>query len=221
VLIEHGNRFDEWNVVSHNALRRVRSQVSRAQPIAPEFPAVPGSRLVEKVLNPLKKDYAFIDLLKPEDAAAMPVAAALGATGFSDAWQFFKRFRQTWSVDFDENRQPINEEFIRAPAAGAGAAPSKHDQEMYTLAQDIAAGGNAEQISTAGDLLRGIGGKITEKVREARRAALFVAMSKTLDTHRDAFDVAKESDTYLIPARDSARRGFQVVIYGHTHLAKR
>ncbi|MBM4299754.1 MAG: hypothetical protein FJ143_18585, partial [Deltaproteobacteria bacterium] len=104
VLIEHGNRFDEWNAVPHGALRRVRSQLSRALPVKPEFPVLPGSRLVIDVMNPLKRQYAFIDLLKPEDAGALPIVAALGAAGFRDVWQFFQRFRQTWAVDFDENR---------------------------------------------------------------------------------------------------------------------
>ena len=36
-----------------------------------------------------------------------------------------------------------------------------------------------------------------------------------------ALHTAYEQDSYLDAARDSAQRGFQVVIYGHTHLAKR
>src|SRR5262249_35452261 len=36
-----------------------------------------------------------------------------------------------------------------------------------------------------------------------------------------AFDTTIESETYLRPATESARRGYGVVVYGHTHLAKR
>ena len=64
MLIEHGNRFDAWNAVPHGALRRLRSQLSRRLPTAPDFPALPGSRLVVDVMNPLKKQYPFIDLLQ-------------------------------------------------------------------------------------------------------------------------------------------------------------
>jgi hypothetical protein len=64
VLIEHGNRFDEWNAVPHGSLRRGRSQLSRGLPVKPAFPELPGSRLVVDVMNGLKRQYAFVDLLK-------------------------------------------------------------------------------------------------------------------------------------------------------------
>jgi UDP-2,3-diacylglucosamine pyrophosphatase LpxH len=213
VLVEHGNRFDEWNAVPHGALRRVRSQLSRALPLLPEFPALPGSRLVVDVMNPLKQQYAFIDLLKPEDAAALPIVAALGAGGVREVWQFFQKYRQTWAVDFDENREPLSEEYI-----GAG---DQSDQHMFDLAQDIAGGGDASQVGAVGDFLKGVAGAVTDKVRQARREALFKAVRGSAGKHRDAFDVGKETDTYLVPARTAAASGFQVVVYGHTHLAKR
>jgi UDP-2,3-diacylglucosamine pyrophosphatase LpxH len=199
VLIEHGNRFDEWNAVPHGAFRRARSQLSRGRAIQPEFPGLPGSQLVVDVMNQLKKDYAFVDLLKPENAGALPVLAALGAPRLRDAWKFFQKFRQTWSVDYDEEREPTDDEYI-----GAGDAA---DQRMFDLAEDIAQGGDATQVGSIGKAV----------VREA----LLVAFERTLDQHADAFDVGKESAKYLVPARAAAKSGFQVVVYGHTHLAKR
>ena len=213
VLIEHGNRFDAWNAVPHGALRRLRSQMSRALPSKPQFDPLPGSRLVVDVMNPLKQQYAFIDLLKPEDAGALPIAAALGAAGVRDAWSFFQKFSRTWSIDYDENREPVDETYI--------AAGDQSDQRMYDLAQDIAAGGEAAQVGAVGDLLRSAGEVVSDKVRQARRAALFKALRGSLDRHRGAFDVEREDDTYLTPARSAANSGFKVVVYGHTHLAKR
>ena len=213
VLVEHGNRFDQWNAVPHGALRRVRSQLSRALPARPEFPAMPGSRLVVDVMNPLKQQYAFIDLLKPEDAGALPIAAALGAGGLREVWQSFQKYRQTWAVDFDENREPLDQEYI-----GAG---DQSDQRMFDLAQDIALGGDASQVGAVGDFLKGVAAAVTDEVRQARRAALFRAIRGTADKHCDEFNVDQERDTYLVPARTAVASGFQVVVYGHTHLAKR
>lgn len=78
-LIEHGNRYDRFNVVDHDALRRVCSLHSRRQavPAGKELPAPPGSQLVAELMNPLKRDYPFIDLLKPESTAAVPLLLAL------------------------------------------------------------------------------------------------------------------------------------------------
>jgi len=36
-----------------------------------------------------------------------------------------------------------------------------------------------------------------------------------------ALDVNREVSTYLRPAEAAARRGFQLIVYGHTHLVKR
>lgn len=213
VLIEHGNRFDEWNAVPHGALRRVRSQLSRALPVKPAFAALPGSRLVVDVMNPLKQQYAFIDLLKPEDAGALPIVAALGAAGFRDVWQFFQRFRQSQAVDFDESREPVSEEFI--------AAPESTDQNLFDLAEDIASGGDAAQVGAVADFLGQVANAVSDKVRAARRSALFKAIRGTMGKHREAFAVDQESETYLVPARTAAASGFQVIVYGHTHLAKR
>lgn len=78
-LIEHGNRYDRFNVVDHDALRRVCALQSRGQrvPEALRMPPPVGSQLVAEVMNPIKRDYPFIDLLKPESTAAVPLLLAL------------------------------------------------------------------------------------------------------------------------------------------------
>lgn len=78
-LIEHGNRYDMFNVVDFDALRRFRSLISRRQEVGPEYTFVPpaGSKLVAWVINPIKAEYAFIDLLKPEQETVIPLLLAL------------------------------------------------------------------------------------------------------------------------------------------------
>jgi UDP-2,3-diacylglucosamine pyrophosphatase LpxH len=78
-LIEHGNRYDAWNQVDHDALRRIRSFQSRLQDLPEEYTFVPpaGSEMVAGVINAIKLDYPFVDLLKPETAAVVPMLLAL------------------------------------------------------------------------------------------------------------------------------------------------
>ena len=78
-LIEHGNRYDKFNVVDNDALRRVRSLLSRGQQVPAEYRFVPppGSRMVSQVINPIKEKYRFVDLLKPETEAVIPLLLAL------------------------------------------------------------------------------------------------------------------------------------------------
>jgi UDP-2,3-diacylglucosamine pyrophosphatase LpxH len=212
VLIEHGNRFDEWNAVPHGALRRVRSQLSRGDTPTP-LQALPGSRLVVEVMNRLKQDYSFVDLLKPETAGVLPILAALGAGSLRDIWQGFQGYRQTFAVDFDENREPKDETYI--------GAVDDADQKLFDLAENIALGGDATQVNAFTDALTGARDSVSSMVREYRRAALFKVFRGRAETHRLAFDVGQEMANYETPARKAVQAGYQVIVYGHTHLVKR
>jgi UDP-2,3-diacylglucosamine pyrophosphatase LpxH len=204
LLIEHGNRYDQWNAVPHDALRRMRSQLSRKQPVYPEFTELPGSRMVKDLINPLKQRYAFIDLLKPEIAAVLPMLAALGAGSAKDIWTFFKNFTRARAVDYDENRQPT--------VPGYVAKQTSSDESMFMLAQSIASGGTAGQMAA---------GQPKPFAAEARRAALYKCFRAQSSLHREAFNLEIENDIYLVPARATANAGFKVIIYGHTHHVKR
>jgi hypothetical protein len=81
VLIEHGNRYDSWNVIAHDQLREVRSAMSRGE-APPLFESPAGSRLVINIMNKIKAKFTFVDLLKPEDAALLPLRAALNRSSF-------------------------------------------------------------------------------------------------------------------------------------------
>lgn len=78
-LIEHGNRYDSWNVVNHDSLRRISSLLSRNQAVPDEYAFDPpaGNKMVAWVINLIKQDYKFIDLLKPENDVALPTVLAL------------------------------------------------------------------------------------------------------------------------------------------------
>lgn len=77
-LIEHGNRYDQWNMVDYDALRHTSSLQSRRLPEdGYAFDPPPGSKMVSWVINPIKEDYKFVDLLKPETAVLVPLLLAL------------------------------------------------------------------------------------------------------------------------------------------------
>jgi UDP-2,3-diacylglucosamine pyrophosphatase LpxH len=78
-LIEHGNRYDGFNVVNFNDLRQLRSLQSRRQPVPARwnYEAPPGSFMVTHVMNAIKAEYKFVDLLKPETGAVIPFLFAL------------------------------------------------------------------------------------------------------------------------------------------------
>lgn len=83
VLIEHGNRYDGWNMIDHSALRQERSVRSRGLPVEDRerderyFVPPPGTHLVIQFMNLIKSRYRFVDLLKPETNAVIPILIAL------------------------------------------------------------------------------------------------------------------------------------------------
>ena len=77
VLCVHGNEVDSWNVVDHLALIQLSRAINRGMQV-PEWDANAGTRLVIGVMNEIKKKYPMVDLLKPEDKAAVPTILALG-----------------------------------------------------------------------------------------------------------------------------------------------
>jgi UDP-2,3-diacylglucosamine pyrophosphatase LpxH len=65
VVCVHGNDVDTWNITDYEALRRLgrNFKTGQAEPWTPNA----GTKLVIDVVNGIKSDYPFIDLLKPED----------------------------------------------------------------------------------------------------------------------------------------------------------
>lgn len=76
VLCVHGNEVDVWNLADYERLRRFGVEVSHGRPIDSWVPNA-GTQLVIDIMNGVKRDYPFVDLLKPETEAAVPTLLAL------------------------------------------------------------------------------------------------------------------------------------------------
>ena len=222
VLIEHGNRYDGWNVISHDALREIRSALSRREkPILYNGPA--GSQVVFKIMNRLKAKYPFVDLLKPETAAVFPLLAVLDPSVARDIPKFAVLAEKEARVKFDSNGIPVDVANIAAPVHA-----SKRDKQLIALADELAGTGDLADISTTTkvrDLLTrlrdAVTGSAKTAVREAATHLLYKAFRAFADVHRQTFDVGHEDEDYLKPAKAAAQRGFQVIVFGHTHTVKR
>lgn len=239
VLIEHGNRYDGFNVIDHDRLRRVRSAQSRRQavPAGEGFEPPPGSRLVQRVMNPIKRDYPFVDLLKPETEAVVPLLLALEPALAGD----IERLWTLWRLKSEAGRQqptaaakPVRSGQIGIDA-GAAAAPDQASPLAQMLGgrlpaaqlqalQQLADSGAPPARSPIGladtwreglSLLRG---HFDAATRERRMQVLLDAL-RTLQ-HDTSFDPAVEQPEWLRHAQALAEGGFRAVVFGHTHLAK-
>lgn len=239
VLIEHGNRYDGFNVIDHDRLRRVRSAQSRRQRVPGNegFEPPPGSRLVQQVMNPIKRDYPFVDLLKPETEAVVPLLVALEPGLAAD----IERLWNLWRLKAEAGRQQAAAPAwpARSGQIGIGAVPAAAATTASAWAQMLGARMSPAQVDALQQLAAaaatpartpiGLGdawrqglsllrGRFDAATLE-RRLRLLLDALRTLQ-HDTSFDPAIEQPEWLRHAQALADQGFQVVVFGHTHLAK-
>ncbi len=76
ILCLHGNEADDWNFTDFETLRRIGQAYQLGNGYKSWTPNA-GSKLVIDVMNGIKKTYPFVDLLKPETEAVVPILIAL------------------------------------------------------------------------------------------------------------------------------------------------
>jgi len=83
VFCTHGNELDDWNLVDYNRLGQLANAINagRSVPRA-EWRPNAGTRLVVDVMNIVKKEHPFVDLLKPEASAVASVLLAMDKETF-------------------------------------------------------------------------------------------------------------------------------------------
>ncbi len=232
-LIEHGNRYDAWNAVDHDALRRLRSLQSRGQETSrAQFEPPAGSVLVSTIMNPIKSRYPFVDLLKPETSATLPILLALepGVRGqLANVWALQRRASKHGPVAAAE------------PAWSGDISAMDNASESSTLDDDLRAVLGAEE---AEEFLRGVenefdsSGDISSvtldsalgvlrlmtgsnsSALEKRLPALLAAL-QPLQNDRTFEDTYEPEGPYLDAARELAQNGIRYIIFGHTHLARK
>jgi UDP-2,3-diacylglucosamine pyrophosphatase LpxH len=84
IFCTHGNEVDAWNFVRYEDLSKAARRLNAARPLDPgEWEPNAGTRMVMDVMNDVKRKYAWIDLLKPEERAAVGVLLVLDPSQIS------------------------------------------------------------------------------------------------------------------------------------------
>ncbi len=252
-LIEHGNRYDVWNMVDYDALRHIRSLQSRRQPVPSEqlFHPPAGSFMVAEVINPIKTSYAFIDLLKPETGATVPLVLAL-EPGYRSLLAKAAKFR----IQGREHRlagaaMPAFGGDISSGMSGStmdfgsdiSASPGSGGKDELDLALEQVLGADSAGFSSGLAALAPPGGQIGSDISSGGLIDRGLSLLRllTAKAHSDSagrlpllltafqpllkdnsFDPATETaPEYINAARDLAQHGIRHVVFGHTHMPKR
>ena len=238
VLVEHGNRYDEWNVVSHDGFRRLRSAQSRMEPsLKPSrgFEAPAGSFLVAGVMNEIKVRFPFIDLLKPESEAAIPILLALApeyrAKLVTIAGLVARSRKHVVGLDgLPSNAGDIADqyEFQAKPTGAAVLNEILQDRNLLDVLDPIDPA-VAEQDHFLGDINSDAPRSLWSIVKlslarsgtpvSTRLPTLLKALRAVQNDF--SFDKGRETTPYLMAANRLLSYGWKIVLFGHTHLAKR
>lgn len=247
-LIEHGNRYDQWNVVDNDGLRRLRSLLTRNQavPADYQFKAPAGSHMVAEVINPIKAKYRLVDLLKPEESGMIPVLLAIEPAYRKALARIVPLGNQTRAhkakgampdfagdISAQPNDDPFGESSFASDISAVAAAPDPLDallqQRMGAQASLLTApaGGTiafAEDISARStlDAMVGWAGLLTSGSSADATSRLPALLYAVRSLQNDA-TFARDAECftgYLDAAKDLARGGFDYVIFGHTHSAR-
>ncbi len=225
ILCLHGNEVDAWNVTDHEAIRKIARDTTQGLAVAEWVPNA-GTQLVITAMNEIKKRYPFVDLLKPEREAVLPILAMLDVSFISSASSFVAtlprratddvRMRVKWLGD--EGNEALSNEPLRSlRLQGAGRVVAA--QVMMEQAEErFQAGVKAADLVDQREQALGLGNALWASLRRRPRSEILRQALDGLDADR-SFDPQAEDATYReIDARIGPSIDF--VVTGHTHLRR-
>ena len=194
-LIEHGDRLDSWNEIDRDLLSSAASLGSRGLLRYHEYVPPLGSRLVSEHLLNLRKDFPWVELLKPEREAMVPllryVTSLSKKAEHAGALELY--FLAETKTKLTRLRQKLDP-----------AVRFRKEEE-----KEISIGGKIKRMAQAildsrGELKR------SELIKELQQASKNDTFFK-----EDVADGDYNSDLEFL-----LRNGSNLLIHGHTHSAK-
>lgn len=230
----HGNEVDAWNFNRYEDLARLGRRLNAAKEFdGAQWAANAGTQLVRDVMNEVKSSYPWIDLLKPETSAAIGTLLAIepklarkiaglgGVAGALAAGEAQKDERLSLeSFAGMAPRNPIGrpDSWI-GPHARASASSETLVRDMLLEAERSL----SEGAPASPDATLGLGQLLVDRLTGWMRGidkpeALRRALLDWLRGDR-TFELDERDDTCR-DAMDSVGFGVDIVVTGHTHLAR-
>ena len=242
LLVEHGNQYDRFNAVDYDALRRERSELSRGTQIPDSergkkyFQPPVGSSIVVDEVNPRLSDVPFLNLLKPEFGAAIPLMLAF----YPDTRKFYEVLFAVGKIAKRVHRNTK----AKRPGLMAGAPTDFHSDLNSFLREELADHAQAflgppvrpGQLSGSSSNSESLMSRLSRlavdltcqwdlytQLRNRNETERLNCVRVALKQVKDAADFATDSekDEYRMPAQSLIEKGgFEAVVFGHTHFPK-
>ncbi len=194
-LIEHGNILDDWNDVDHDKLRSAVSLATRGLVSHHKYQPPPGSKLVTEHLSTLRKEYPWVELMKPEREAAFPLLSYLTTlrykSGFAGALNLYARMVTKTKITA-----------LREELDPAVRFRKETERELSTGSRIKRM---IQEISTS---------------REAHKRADLIKQLKKVARRDGFFDVSTPEKNITRDLKFLLRGEANLLVHGHTHSAK-
>jgi UDP-2,3-diacylglucosamine pyrophosphatase LpxH len=200
VLVEHGNVLDPWNRINHATLQAASSLASRNLFGSGDYEPPPGSRMVLEVMNKLREDYHWVNLLKPETEAVVPLL-----------WHF---------ANWRQRRLLFNlaDEYLsmKVVAFNRKLSNARHAERLYLGEKE-----NENSPSEQGfrDWVRAMHEEERVILGNGHKQKALIDKLQLVSARDTFFDIEAPDTSvpYLAPVFDG---GADLIIHGHTHSAK-
>lgn len=214
VIIEHGNQEDALNRVDFGALRRVRSDQSRHLDAGrtQDFEAPAGSHVVAGLMNDLKAEFPFIDLLKPEGSAAVLLLVALKPSLITRIPEFLAYVVPATARSAAEGRSRSRTSKVARSRTG-----QSRPWELKRVVGDVLSESDGTQFLDA----LGVGKKTAKVARSPAGpvwSAVRIALLGLFDDEGHFAVDTEHNGGYRDAAIAHGKAGFRTVIFGHTHF---
>jgi UDP-2,3-diacylglucosamine pyrophosphatase LpxH len=194
-LIEHGDRLDSWNEIDRERLSSAASLGSRGLINYHEYVPPLGSKIVSEHLLRLRTDFPWVELLKPEREAMLPLLRFLTSfkekadhsSALSLYFQAEAKSRLTKLRQWHDPAMKFRKDEKGRPTIGG---------KIKAMAQNI--------LDARGELKRA---ELVNQLQEAAQADTFFK--------EDVPDGEYAKDLEFL-----LRNGANLLIHGHTHSAK-
>jgi UDP-2,3-diacylglucosamine pyrophosphatase LpxH len=241
IFCTHGNELDAWNWVDYSALGQLANAMNGARRIdAARWQPNAGTRLVIDVMNVVKRQLPFVDLLKPESASVASVLMTVDLdlmkkVKFASAWPILRDKRKglrltseilgAYAADMhvpgSEPASVDNLHQLVGPNLRAMADEGSsllHEDELLLDAErarstglrDMPASGELEVLGGRFDLFAGLTG-LRSRPEALRRALMdWLADDRT-------FETSDPKDSLYLGMADRVTNDIDFVVTGHTH----
>ena len=212
VLIEHGDQYDAWNWIDHEALRRVICLVSRNISYQNIYKAPPGSQLVINRLNLLRDKFPWLQTLQPLNATILPLAleVILPSLSREDRTQVLKAVKEFNAATV---RSVIDYALLRL---GSRNEYWDNDNEDRQILSDWLAEYHRSEAVWGDD--HDPNGWLARAMLRLRKILVSQKL-KSVAGKNLFFDIEAHDENYNAVVR-LTEKGANLVVHGHTHAAK-